>query len=221
MKLSVTSKLDGIKSWSLEALATCPGARISKTELAPVCRGCYATTGHYVFGNVKAVRVANREVWKSPTWVQQMIAALSTERYFRWFDSGDVYHPALAMKILDIIRGTPWCQHWLPTRSHKIPRIRKILDLIDAEPNAVVRHSADSFNDVQHKKGSVVVTSEAAMPEGAKLCRAYENEPAKCNGCRACWNKEVPLIAYVGHGVKMQKIIRISSPKADTTKVAA
>ena len=54
MKLSVTTKLDGIKSWSLQALETCPGSIGVDGELVDACKGCYATTGNYRFANVKA-----------------------------------------------------------------------------------------------------------------------------------------------------------------------
>jgi hypothetical protein len=45
IKLSKTSKLDGILSWSLQALDTCPGSKDSTGNLVPACQGCYATTG--------------------------------------------------------------------------------------------------------------------------------------------------------------------------------
>ena len=54
MKLSVTSKLDGVKSWSLQALETCPGSIGVDGELVDSCKGCYATTGNYRYANVKA-----------------------------------------------------------------------------------------------------------------------------------------------------------------------
>lgn len=50
MKISNTSKL-GVRSWSLQALETCPGA-IENGELVDACKGCYATTGNYRFENV-------------------------------------------------------------------------------------------------------------------------------------------------------------------------
>ncbi len=53
VKLSVTSKLDGIRSWSLQALETCPGSLGSNGELVDACRGCYATQGNYRYPNVK------------------------------------------------------------------------------------------------------------------------------------------------------------------------
>ena len=91
VKLSVTSKLDGIKSWSLQALDTCPGSKAADGTLVPACSGCYATTGNYLFGNVKAPREHNRQDWQRDDWEFDMVMALLDEDYFRWFDSGDLY----------------------------------------------------------------------------------------------------------------------------------
>ena len=30
-----------------------------------------------------------------------------------------------------------------------------------------------------------------------------------CNGCRACWSKDIPLIAYPAHGQKMARVIKL------------
>ena len=49
VRVSRTSKLDGIMSWSLPAGRSCPGA-----ATASVCAGCYAKTGNYRFANVNA-----------------------------------------------------------------------------------------------------------------------------------------------------------------------
>lgn len=217
--LSTTSKLDGIRSWSLEALKTCPGAYDESGNVVPVCRGCYARTGHYIFESVRKLRQHNRTDWKDPTWVQRMVAALHNERYFRWFDSGDIYHPELAQKILEVIRATPWVKHWVPTRSHKLPKIKPILDLIDKEPNAVVRPSADEIDAVDHHKGSVVLSAKSKAPGSVFICQAYDTEPAKCNGCRACWDKNIPVIGYVAHGRTMNKVLK-NSPKGFLAKVA-
>jgi hypothetical protein len=40
------------------------------------------------------------------------------------------------------------------------------------------------------------------------LCKAYDNG-GKCNGCRACYDKSVDVIAYPAHGRSMQKVINI------------
>lgn len=222
-KLSKTTKLDGILSWSLPAVKTCPGARGRSGNLVPVCSGCYATEGNYRFAPVKALREFNLDDWQTDDWVQRMIAVLQNERYFRWFDSGDVYSSALAAKIYLVIQGTPWVKHWLPTRSYKVPPIRVILDRISTLPNASVRYSGDDLNvrpTVAH--GSMVLTSANEAPSDVHVCPAYTRKPATCSGCRACWDKDVPMVGYIAHGRGMQKVVRlVSSPTIETTKVAS
>ena len=96
IKLSKTSKLDGIQSWSLNALETCQGSIGKDGNLVPACQGCYATTGNYRFPNVRAPRDFNKEDWKRDAWVSDMVMALDSSRYFRLFDSGDMYDLRLA-----------------------------------------------------------------------------------------------------------------------------
>jgi len=210
LRISVTSKLDGIRSWSLQALDTCPGSIASDGGLVDACKGCYATTGNYVFDNVKAPRLENREDWTRDNWVSDMVQALNKDRYFRWFDSGDMYSLGLAEKILAVMRATPWVNHWLPTRMAKFPKYQGILDSMRALPNVSVRFSSDSVAGeyVKGKHGSTIVPASDNVPEGVAVCRAYEHG-GKCNGCRTCWDKTVPVVAYVAHGKKMAKVIRL------------
>ena len=209
VKISVTSKLDGIKSWSLQALDTCP-ASIENGELVDACKGCYATTGNYNYPNVKAPRAHNKLDWQRIEWADDMVQALQDSRYFRWFDSGDVYSVALAEKILEVMQRTPWCKHWLPTRMYKFPKFRTVLTTMQSLDNVMVRFSSDSVTGqyVDGLHGSVIVPTSDDATDNMALCRAYENG-GKCSGCRACWSKDVPLIAYAAHGVKMAKVIRI------------
>jgi hypothetical protein len=214
VRISVTSKLDGIRSWSLQAIDTCPGSIAAPGELVDACKGCYATTGNYNYPNVKAPRLHNREDWQRLDWVDDMVKALDSDRYFRWFDSGDVYTLGLAEKILEVMRRTPWCKHWLPTRMHKFPKFRMVLEAMQALPNVMVRYSADSIDGsyIQGLHGSVIGPDAATYTEtqDSKLCRAYEHE-GKCSGCRQCWNKSIPLICYPAHGAKMMRVIKIKS----------
>ena len=211
VKLSITSKLDGIRSWSLQALETCPGSIESPGVLVDACKGCYATTGNYNYPNVKAPRAFNKEDWQRLDWVSDMVQALDADRYFRWFDSGDMYSLGLAEKMLEVMKRTPWVKHWLPTRMHKFPKFALVLAEMQVLENVMVRPSSDSIRGefIVGTHGSVIVENANVVPEGATLCRAYENA-GKCSGCRACYNKDVPVIAYPAHGVKMAKVIRIS-----------
>jgi hypothetical protein len=211
-KISVTSKLDGIRSWSLQAIDTCPGSISSPGVLVDACKGCYATTGNYNYPNVKAPRLFNRTDWERLAWADDMVNELNNDRFFRWFDSGDVYSLGLAEKILEVMQRTPWVKHWLPTRMHKFPKFRMVFDAMKSLDNVSVRFSADSITGeyIPGLHGSVIGPDAATYHDhdGSSLCRAYEND-GKCSGCRACWDKSVDLICYPAHGRKMAKVIRL------------
>lgn len=212
IKISKTSKLDGIKSWSLQALETCPGSLNGDGSLVDACSGCYATTGNYRFSNVKAPRLHNREDWERLEWCDDMVAALNDSRYFRWFDSGDLYALGLAEKVLEVMKRTPWVKHWLPSRMHKFPKFRRVFTLMMQLDNVAVRFSSDSVTGdyVEGLHGSVIVPTAEHATAAMTLCEAY-SRGGVCGGCRACWDKSIPLIAYPAHGVKMAKVIKIKS----------
>lgn len=207
MKLSVTAKLDGIKSWSLQALDTCPGSKNADGTLVPACSGCYATTGRYIMPTTKAPREYNKQDWQRSAWVQDMASAVAKETHFRWFDSGDMYSLSLAKKILAVMRATPNTKHWLPTRMAKFPKFQAVIDEMRALPNVMVRFSADNV-DGGHTPGvhGSTIFSKERLPRSVFICGAYTRE-GKCDGCRACWDKSVAVVAYPAHGRKMIKIV--------------
>lgn len=212
LRLSKTSKLDGIMSWSLQALDTCPGSKNADGSLVPACQGCYATTGNYNYPNVKAPRLENREDWERPEWVSDMVKALDSSRYFRWFDSGDVYALGLAEKIYQVMELTPWVKHWMPTRMHKFTKFLPVLYKMQQLPNVVVRYSSDSIigQTIEGATSSTIFSEDSQLKPEYFECKAYEHG-GKCNGCRACYSKDVPVIAYRAHGQKMAKVIRITA----------
>ena len=212
IKLSKTSKLDGILSWSLQALETCPASKNKDGSLVDACKGCYATTGNYNYPNVKAPRIHNREDFKRHDWDSDMIKALENSRYFRWFDSGDMYSIELAWKIFEVMRKTPWVSHWLPTRMHKFKKFDTVIHAMQSLPNVVVRFSSDSVTGEIVPGVTTSTIFSGDVPTGAIECQAYQHD-GKCNGCRACYSKDVQVIAYKAHGVKMAKVIKILQVK--------
>lgn len=210
IKLSKTSKL-GTFSWSLQAVETCPGAVGTNGQLVDACSGCYATTGMYNFPGVKAPRAANKEDWKREGFVVDFIAALKKQTHFRWFDSGDMYSLELAEKMLAIMVGTPNTKHWLPTRMHKFAKFQSIIAKMAALDNVMVRPSSDAVDGTFTKgvHGSTIIPEGKPTPAGVTLCTAPE-QGGKCLTCRACYDKQVPVIGYVAHGKKMAKVIRIA-----------
>ena len=204
LKLSKASKMP-CRSWSLQALDTCPASRDASGELVDACKGCYATSGNYRFPNVKAPRVHNREDWKRDAWVADMVQELDNDRYFRWFDSGDIYDVRLARKILEVCEATPWVKHWIPTRMHKFPKFTLVLQRLQSLPNVVLRLSSDSIigETIEGPTTSTIATLEDA-PKGSFVCEAY-TRGGKCDKCRACCDKGVSVVTYIGHGKSMVK----------------
>lgn len=210
-KLSKTSKLDNIMSWSLQALETCQGSIGADGELVPACAGCYATQGTYNFPGTKKVRFDNKQAWQDDAWVDTMVGALKKQKYFRWFDSGDMYSIALALKMYAVMVKTPHVKHWLPTRMHKFAKYQQVLTKMAALPNVMVRPSSDAVDGTftAGVHGSTILPEGMAVPAGVKVCTAPTTN-GKCSGCRACYSKEVPVVAYIAHGRKMAKVIRLA-----------
>ena len=212
VKLSVTGKLDGIKSWSLQAIETCPGSIGVDGELVDACKGCYATIGNYCYPSPKKTRADNKIAWQNNNFVALMVKALSIEKYFRLFDSGDFYSVDLAQKWYDIMLQSPTVKFWVPTRMHKFAKFNGVLTKMANLPNVSVRFSSDSVTGeyVSGLHGSTIIRDSEDVPEGIKVCNAYANA-GKCNGCRNCWDKDIPVIGYVAHGLKMKKVYRLKS----------
>jgi hypothetical protein len=134
------------RSWSLQALDTCPASRDATGALVPACSGCYATTGNYRFKNVRAPREHNREDWKRDTWVDDMVSELDNDRYFRWFDSGDMYDISPSVQDTRSLRayavGKTLDTH---TDAQVCSKFGMVLARLEALPNVVVRLSSDSI----------------------------------------------------------------------------
>jgi len=209
IKLSKAGKMP-CRSWSLQALTTCAGSIGDNGKLVPACEGCYATQGNYRFPNVKAPREHNQQDWKRDAWVADMVAELDNDRYFRWFDSGDVYSVKLARKILEVMEATPWVKHWLPTRMHKFTKFSSIFAEMEALPNVVVRYSSDSVTGetVAGRNSSTIVPRIDWKQQGLQVCESSTRE-GKCGPCRACWNRDITVVAYPAHGKKMLKLVNL------------
>jgi len=211
--LSKTSKMPS-KSWGLPAWDTCPSARDSKGKPVDACANCYALQGSYTWPVVKASRERNKRHWKHRTFVSAMVDLIKKEgkrnkkNLFRWFDSGDIYHIDLALKIEEIIKATPDIRHWIPTRQYKDKSILPILKRINKLPNAVARFSSDSVNgEMLNAPYSSTITQNAddiKSSKGVSICGAYKRN-GKCESCTACWDKRINTIVYPLHGNKVKR----------------
>ena len=211
IKLSKAGKMP-CRSWSLQAIDTCPASIGSDGELVDACKGCYATTGNYRFPNVKKPREHNKEDWKRDSWVDDMVAELDNDRYFRWFDSGDMYHIKLARKMLEVMKRTPWVRHWLPTRMHKFAKFAPVIQEMNNLPNVVVRLSSDSVigETIPGANTSTIIPTPEQATAEMTVCEAYSRD-GKCGPCRKCWDKDTAVIAYPAHGREMIKVINLAA----------
>ena len=211
IKLSKAGKMP-CRSWSLQAIDTCPASIGSDGELVDACKGCYATTGNYRFPNVKKPREHNREDWQRDSWVDDMVAELDNDRYFRWFDSGDMYHIKLARKMLEVMKRTPWVRHWLPSRMHKFAKFAPVIQEMNNLPNVVVRLSSDSVigETIPGANTSTIIPTPEKATEEMTVCEAYSRD-GKCGPCRKCWDKDTAVIAYPAHGREMIKVINLAA----------
>lgn len=183
------------RSWSLQAGATCPGAKDD-----PACDSCYAQKGNYRFKNVKGLREHNQQDWQAANWVDVMIADISiNDLYFRWFDSGAMYSLKLAEKIYAVMAGCPGTKFWLPTRMHKFKKFHAIIARMEALDNVVVRKSTHGIDTAPMASATVSVIYRNEEPQaGATVCEA-KTRAGKCGTCRACWDKGVAVVAYPFH----------------------
>jgi hypothetical protein len=141
------------------------------------------------------------KAYRSKRFVENFVLALRGEKFFRWFDSGDIQDLAMLESIAEIARQTPNCTHWLPTKESGI--VKAYLAKHKTFPsNLVVRISAYMVNQLEHSKltgnGSVVLSSFESVPADIVACVAPK-QGGKCLDCRACWSKEVKTVAYLEH----------------------
>ena len=200
-KLSKPSKMP-CPTFALQALDTCPGAYDDKGNIKQVCSKCYAMKGSYVWKDTKRVREDNLVASKQHDFVEDMIRMINKikGRHFRWFDSGDIYSREFLAKIVDICFNTPLVKHWIPTKSRELFN-QTTWEALESLPNVRVRYSSPSITgqfDDEH--GSTVVPDKNYFsddnPASVFNCRVTDK---KCGPCRACWSKNIKVIAYLQH----------------------
>jgi hypothetical protein len=197
-KLSKASKMN-CKSFSLPVNEeVCKGMLDDTGKVKPVCQSCYAKKGFYHMPVVKAVRENNLIASKEIDFTKHMIKLLEKQRYFRWFDSGDVYSNDFLRKIEEICYNTPHVKHWIPTKSRELFN-QNTWDRLESLPNVTVRYSSPSIiGTYEEKHGSTVSSVIKKSTKELFYCPA-SNQKGKCNDCRACWNKNLKVVSYLKH----------------------
>ena len=173
--LSKPGKMPG-PAYNLPAWNCITGAKLRKVPSSP-CFGCYAMKNRYAFPNVRQAMDRRLQAIESPKWVSAMVVLVTG-------------HPF--QKIFEVCRQTPNTKHWLPTQERQF----LTMDPNEVPDNLIIRLSGSKVDGPASKcwpHSSSVVTDDAT-----RTCPAPE-QGNKCRSCRACWNKQVPNIAYGKH----------------------
>ena len=178
--------------YSINLPATeCNVGSILAKQPGTTCHGCYALKGRYRFSNVHAALQRRAASVGPQLWVKAMATLVKSQPWFRWHDSGDLQSVDHLKKIFEVCKATPETQHWLPTRE------AWMLSLMDPEvvpKNLCIRASGTKVDGAAPRSWpwtSTVVTK-------GKSCPAAE-QGNKCLSCRACWDRNVPHVAYGKH----------------------
>lgn len=188
--LSLTSKMP-CPSWGISA-SRCRIGAVLATQENTTCAHCYARSGRYRFPNVQRKLEERYRGLFHPLWTPAMTFLIRwyAERYFRWFDAGDLQGASHLHNICTVAAHTPEIRHWLPTR--EIETVRSVLRERGAFPaNLVVRVSAPLI-DGKPPKGLPYTSSVVTDGES---CPAHRQEGV-CGACRACWDPQIPHVAY-------------------------
>ena len=117
----------------------CPGR-------TPTCdSNCYAQRGRFCFPQVQDRLAYCFAASKRKDFVPRMVSELYRKGALamRWMVSGDVYSPGFAKKVMAVTEATPFCRHWLYSRSWRIPAVESVLRELAMVENVSVWYSAD------------------------------------------------------------------------------
>lgn len=198
---TTTSKMP-CDSISISAHLCKTGSKLKNIK-GSVCHKCYALRGNYNYPSVKNKHERVLNFMRSPDFIKRMTGMLMAtgNKYFRWFDSGDVQDEAMAHSILDVCEATPWISHWIPSKEYRI--WRTVLKERPQPANACIRYSTH-FDDKKPTKAgqntSTTFTSGDSPAAVGKVCIANKMKDEtgiySCGPCRACWDTSIENIAY-------------------------
>lgn len=201
--LSRTSKMP-CRSYSLPTAACVTGAKMAKVA-GSICSGCYANKGNYVkyAASIQPAQYRRLDSLQRVDWVALMVAAIGTDQYFRWHDSGDLQNVEHLEKIAAVARATPHCRHWLPTREYGMVAAF-IANGGEIPDNLVVRLSAMFVDQpvkvpasLQGAAGIAVSHVHSKSEPHGNACHAPAQN-GECRDCRACWQRH-GSISYHQH----------------------
>lgn len=172
------------------------GSKLRKVAGSP-CDTCYALGGRYRFFRVKNALARRFERMQNfPRFAEYFSALLfkraekvkPKDRFFRWFDAGDIQNENDLDIICFIALANPGISFWLPSQEHEI-----IAGYGYHFPsNLLVRLSSR-----RKRKAAPITDYSVGSSIGGPgyVCEADKREHT-CGPCRACWDPKVRNISY-------------------------
>lgn len=224
--LGFSSKMPGT-SFALPAVKCITGVKLAKVA-GSSCSLCYALKDRWLWPNPQKSMQRRLAGITHPLWVDAMVKLLThthrNERirvdlgaagvrlqklggqrwrwnvsgFHRWHDSGDIQSVEHLAKICEIAALTPKIKHWLPTQ--ELGMVRAYLANGGSIPdNLTIRVSSIMIDD-QTRRNWPQTSSvfRDIVPENTHICPAPEQDH-RCGSCRACWDRNIPHVAYRLH----------------------
>jgi hypothetical protein len=192
--LSYPSKMD-CPSWGIPATRCRIGSLLARQPGA-VCHDCYALRGTFKFKGTQEKLAAAYRGLGHRLWVPSLVFLVrwyAADR-FRWFHSGDLQGISHLRNIIRVCLETPDVRHWLPTRERDV-----VLACRDQLPlNLTVRASATRVDGPPPAWWPVTST---VVTGGSKGVCPSSLQGGSCDdyACHACWDQDVPNVAYRRH----------------------
>lgn len=197
--LGKPSKMPGY-AYGISAFNCKTGEKLSKIK-GSVCEGCYARKANYKYPSVMLAHAKREANLGSAEWQQAMILQIEKTgtTHFRFHDSGDLQSVDHLKAIVNIAQALPQVAFWLPTKEKGMLSAYKRMG--GAIPdNLTIRLSAamvDSDKVNASLTGNVSLVQDKVELSGFHCKAPAQN--GKCEDCRACWSKDIPVIVYFKH----------------------
>lgn len=197
--LSDPSKMPG-KAYNLPALEGCPtGWKLSQKE-GTICSQCYGCRNRYRFSNVIRAQEKRMQSVLDPQWPEAMVTLISREkcRHFRWHDTGDIFCSEYWDNMLEVMNRLPDYRFFLPTNERTV--LKEWVEEGGVVPeNCAVRLSSvypGKLTPVHDKIKNVPGILQCGVGTEGYDCPAEYHDRYECGDCRACWDRNIPVVSF-------------------------
>ena len=200
--LSNPSKMPG-SAWGISPRRCHIGMQMRHVE-GSVCSICYALKGNYIFPSVhvaherryqRLIEALSSDIQRGQ-YIDAFRVLLSNDRWFRFFDAGDIQGTEHLHLITDICHATPEVRHWMPTR--EIKYVKTVFQSVDVPANLTPRLSSAMIEGDPPQiivPGFDGVLPTSGVTKNGFTCPAPQ-QGGECGMCRACWDPDIPHVTY-------------------------